>query len=367
MKTTPTSWTVRERVDVISPAPRDFWRAALLADPDALVSHTPEWIDVICAVDGWMDTSRLYMWPSGHHLVLPMVAKRIGNINVVEESLPQGWGFGGLVGAEITPEQVATVYEDLEKQRHIRLRVCPNPLQGGAWAYGIAQGRRGAIAIPCRAHAVDLGGGADAVWKRFSDNARRGIRKAEKQSLEVECDTTGRLLGVFEDLWLRSVQRWARQQRRPTWFVRLRGNRLNPRTRWQQIAERTAGGATIWVARHRGEAVAAIVVMQGPNDHYTRGAMHMELAGPTRANFMLHWLAIQDACRRRARWYQMGQSGWGNGQLARFKENFGAQPYDFPDLRLEAFPITRMSRLALSALKGPSEKLMSALSDLPRA
>lgn len=72
--------------------------------------------------------------------------------------------------------------------------------------------------------------------------------------------------------------------------------------------------------------------------------MHKELAGPTRANFLLHWLAIQDACQRGAGWYQMGQSGWG-GDLCRFKENFGARAYEFPELRLELFStITRMVR-----------------------
>ena len=37
----------------------NLWRAALSADPGALLSHTPEWIDMICAVDGWTDASRL--------------------------------------------------------------------------------------------------------------------------------------------------------------------------------------------------------------------------------------------------------------------------------------------------------------------
>jgi lipid II:glycine glycyltransferase (peptidoglycan interpeptide bridge formation enzyme) len=105
------------------------------------------------------------------------------------------------------------------------------------------------------------------------------------------------------------------------------------------------------VARHCGEPVAAIVVLRGPNDHYTRGAMRKELAGPTRANFLLHWLAIQDACQRGARWYQMGQSGWADDQVSRFKENFSAQPYEFPELRLEIFPITRLDQIARTVVK----------------
>ena len=79
--------------------------------------------------------------------------------------------------------------------------------------------------------------------------------------------------------------------------------------------------------------------------------MNKELAGPTRANFLLHWLAIEDACRRGARWYQMGQSGWGDDQVSRFKENFGAQAYEFPELLLETFPITRLVQVARGIVK----------------
>ena len=83
----------------------------------------------------------------GRHVVLPMVAKRIRNISIIEESLPQGWGFGGLVGAEVTPDEVATVCADLARQRVLRLRVCPNSLQGSAWIDGIANNLRGAVTM----------------------------------------------------------------------------------------------------------------------------------------------------------------------------------------------------------------------------
>jgi hypothetical protein len=339
-------------VEVFSPAPRDLWQKAISADSDALLSQTPGWLDTICAVDGWTDASRLYVWPSGRHLVLPMVGKRIGGIGAIEDSYPPGWGFGGLVGdAHVTPDEAAAVFADLTSRRVFLQHICPNCLQGDAWLQIIPRGERRTAVSFRNAHVVDLEGGTGAIWKRFSENARRGIRKAEKQGLEVECDTTGRLLGTFEELWLLSTQRWAAQLGEPVWLGRLRGRRLNPQNRWRQIAERTGGGVVIWLARHYGEPVAAIVILRGPNDHYTRGAMHKELAGPTRANFLLHWLAIQDAFRRGARWYQMGLSGVGGDQVTRFKENFGARGYAFPELRLERLPITYVKGIARATAK----------------
>jgi hypothetical protein len=338
---------MRSNVDVISPAPRDEWRDALAADRNALLSHTPEWLDTICAVGGFVDASRLYVWPSGRKLVLPMVGKQVGGFLVAEDSLPDGWGFGGLVGAEVGAPEVADVLADLATRKVLRQHVCPNCLQGDAWRTAVSAGG-GRVAIR-NAHAVDLDGGADAVWRRFSDNARRGIRKAEKQGLEVECDTTGRLLGTLDDLWQLSVRRWAAQRREPMWLGWLRGRRLNPQSRWQRMAERMPGGVAVWVARRQGEAVAATAILRGPNDHYTRGAMHKELAGPTRANFLLHWLAIEDACRRGARWYQMGQSGGAGDPVARFKENFGARVFAFPEWQRDLVPIGGVTALPRAA------------------
>jgi hypothetical protein len=350
-------------VDVVSPAPRDLWRKALAADPTALLSHTPEWLDTICAVDGWTDASRLYVWPSGRQLVLPMIGKRVGGLTVAEDSLPDGWGFGGLVGADIGATEVADVVADLAARKILRQHICPNCLQGEAWSKAVPA----AAATARNAHAVDLDGGIDAVWKRFSDNARRGIRKAEKQGLEVECDTTGRLLGVLEDLWQLSVRRWATQRQEPVWIGRLRGRRLNPQSRWTQMAERNPGGVAIWVARHQGEPVAATAILRGPNDHYTRGAMHKELAGPTRANFLLHWLAIQDACGRGARWYQMGQSGGDGDPVARFKENFGARAFVFPELQLDVLPIGRLRAAPRAAARWLIDVTRSRRGDAARS
>lgn len=338
-------------IDIVSPAPRDLWRQALAADPDALFSQTPEWLDVICAIDGWRDASRLYVWPNGRRLVLPMVAKGVGEVVAVEGSFPPGWDYGGLVGGAVTPDEAAAVCADLTARRLLRQHILPNPLQGNAWSQAIAQGAPGALAIPCRAHVVDLEGGAGAAWNRFSSDARRRIRKAEKQGLEVECDTTGRLLDVFDELWSASVRRWTARSGEPLWLARLRGRRAHPLSRWRQIAERTSGAVAIWVARYRGEPAAAMVVLRGPNDHDTRGAMDKELAGPTSANLLLEWFVIQDACRRGVRWLQMGRSGQAGSPIGRFKENFGARAYEFPEVLFERLPITRLVRAARAAVK----------------
>jgi hypothetical protein len=86
-------------------------------------------------------------------------------------------------------------------------------------------------------------------------------------------------------------------------------------------------------------------------EHDADIAMNKQIAGPTRANFLLHWLAIQDACSRAAQWYQMGQSGRDGCPVARFKENFGAKAYDFPEVQMETLPIAAAANSARAILR----------------
>ncbi len=201
--------------------------------------------------------------------------------------------------------------------------------------------RPAAVTIARRAHILDLAGGAEVVWKGFSDSRRRAVRKAERAAVEVECDTTGRLLPEFFDLYARSERRWAQQQHEPVWLARLRTRFRDTVGKWQQISRHLDGGCRQWVARHDGRAVASIIVLFGVNAHYTRGAMDKELAGPVRANDLLMWHAIQAACAIGAGSFHLGESG-SSASLSDYKERFGARAFDYPELRLERLPITRL-------------------------
>ena len=81
--------------------------------------------------------------------------------------------------------------------------------------------------------------------------------------------------------------------------------------------------------------------------------MDKAIAGPTRANDLLHRLAIEDACRHGCRYYHMGESG-ASASLARFKSGFGAEAHPYAEYYLERFPITALER----SLKGIVKRLM---------
>jgi len=200
------------------------------------------------------------------------------------------------------------------------------------------------MAIPRRAHVLDLGGGFDRVWReQFSKTARRMVRKAEQAGVVIECDTTGRLVPVFYDLHRRSVDRWAEQQREPKWLAHWRANQRDPLGKLEHIARYMGDACRVWVAWQGDHPVATSLVLLNGNADDMMGAMDKERSAPVQANYLLLRHTIEDACRRGCQWYHLGESGASQG-LATFKEHFGAEAYDYEEYRHERLPLSRLDR-----------------------
>lgn len=327
------------QMHVSSPADRGLWEDLLSKDCNSLVTQTPAWTDAICASDGYEDASRHYQLAGGRQIVLPMVRrKHVFGTMVTQASMPPSWGFGGLVSDHpVNSEEMSMIFADLAEQSPMLTWIRPNPLESNLWDAAMTEG---VVRIPRRAHVLGLEGGFDEVWStRFSSAARRNVRKAERAGLVVACDTSGKLVPVFHHLLRMSFDRWARQQHEPVFLSRWRGGRRDPLKKFQTIAEKLGDACRIWVAWINGKPAAAILVLQTQNAHYTRGAMNVELAGQTWANYLLHKLAIEDACNSGCSYYHMGESGTSEG-LSFFKSRFGAVPHEYAEYRLERLPIT---------------------------
>ncbi len=115
-------------VDVVSPAPRAAWQAALLEDPDVLPTQHPAWVDALCSTGRFTDASRLYRTPAGRRLVLPAARRAPGGPVGSVASMPTHWGFGGLIAeGGVRPADVRLVLADLAAQRVVRQSIRPNP------------------------------------------------------------------------------------------------------------------------------------------------------------------------------------------------------------------------------------------------
>jgi GNAT acetyltransferase-like protein len=332
----------------VGAAARPAWHEALAADGDALVSQTPAWIDAVCASTGYDDVTRAYETDDGRRLVLPLMRRAHVPVALAsEQSLPFGWGSGGLVATgRVSRADVAAVLADLARRPTLATHMRPSPAADGLWA-----GARG-VRIRRTAYALDLDAGFDELWAhRFTGKVRRYCRKAERLGLVVESDCGGRLIPVFDRLYRRSVDRWAQQQHEPLALARWRARRRDPVRKFEAVARHLGAACRVWVASRDGEPAASIIVLRhGSHATYWRGAMDKELVGPSGANELLHRLAIEDACAGGARWYHMGDTTPGS-PLARFKRGFGAGEQAYSGYRLERLPVTALEQGARRTVK----------------
>ena len=333
---------LRAGLRVVTPAPRDVWRELLAADPTATIQQTPEWIDAICSLDPCRDASRLYITDTGREFVLPLVSRtRLPDRARVVKSLPLPWGFGGLVAAGgTTSGDVEAVWRELAGLPIAYGWVRPYYQAAAAW--DAVAPPAGVVMYRRTTHVLDLDGGSGQVWaQRFKGSARTAVRKAERSGLEVECDTTGRLASLYHELFVRWTARQAAEKGLPQAVQRWRAERLEPPNKYALLAQMLGGACRIWVARLDGRPAAAVILLvYGQHALYWRGYSDKTLAGPSCANNLLQWLAIQDACRAGCRWYNMGSSG-GVASLVNFKSQHGAAPYEYPDYLIGWPPLVR--------------------------
>jgi lipid II:glycine glycyltransferase (peptidoglycan interpeptide bridge formation enzyme) len=107
----------------------------------------------------------------------------------------------------------------------------------------------------------------------------------------------------------------------------------------------------VWSVLRDGVPVAVNVVLTGAN-HAVGWMCAMDttgLARETLATYLLHSLAIRDACEHGIRWFHMGESDAGSGP-EHFKRYFGAVPVSYAALRFERLPLSRAEHAARTAL-----------------
>jgi hypothetical protein len=335
-----------------NPATADAWEDVLASTPDALPSQTPVWMQCLCAVDGYVDASLLYETTDGRRLILPLARRRmLGPALATRAALPIGWGPGGLLseGGSVRHEDVRMVAADLARRPALRIQLRPDPATAGVWEAGMpAYARRTAR----MAQTVSLDGGFGIVWQhRFKRDTRTRVRRAERAGVVVERDDTGRLVPVFQHLYAKSMERWARQAGEPQGMARWRAGRREPPHKLPTVAAMLGTDCRLYVASLDGRPVAAIVVLLRPTTMtYWRGAMDEELAGRSYANYLLHRTAIEDAAQSGCTAYCMGESAPGS-PLALFKSRFGAVEQHYFSYSIERLPVTEVAHLPRGAAR----------------
>jgi hypothetical protein len=317
------------------------WASVLRSDRDAVVTQSLAWRDAMLAGGRYQDVSVLYEFPSNRRVLLPLARpRRVPSWATVTASWPSGWSIGGplIEGGRITPAEAASVLADQASRRTLATEIRLRHDAHDSWLSENSQFR--ARENRLQSFLLDLDGGFATIWqKRFRGTMRTAVRKAERCGLEIEVDRSGRLLPEFFRLYEISIQRWATTQHEPVWLTRWRTTRVTQPGVLESVARHFGTDCAVWMARSNGEPVAAIIVLSsGSYAKQWRGAMNKQLSAPLRANELLQRRAVEDACERGYRFYDMGTARPGSA-LASFKEKVGAAPHAHYVLRAERLPV----------------------------
>ncbi len=328
---------------VVSPVPRSTWEAVLAGDPGATALQTPEYFAAVLAGTGGRDASRLYVLPDGRRLVLPLVQQRSVPGLTRLADYPGGFGHGSLLATGgLRDTDVRTVVDDLRGSA-VSVRLGGGHHTAEQWSAGIGDG---VTAEPRRVDVIDLSPGWDEVFGHgFSRSARYNVRKAERNGVEVEVDTTGRLIPVFYELYLSWVERWLPRSGMPASVARYSALRQEPRRKFEAVAAELGSKCRVFVAWHQGRPVAScITLVHGQHAIGWRSYSIKELAGPFCANNLVQARALANASESGCQFFDLGQSGE-TASLLSYKRSLGATARAVVDLRIESPGVALVRRV----------------------
>ena len=330
--------------EVVSPAPRDIWRGVLRDDPGATAQQTPEYFDAVVTATGGTDASRFYQLRDGRQLVLPLVRQwsRIGLH--VDAAYAVGYGYGGLLATGgLLADDVAAVVQNL-RGHSLSVRI------GGAhhtreqWSAGLSPG---VIADQRHVHVIEVApehANDPQAFRaaQFCAKIQQKLRRAVRLGVEVEKDTSGRLVPVFYDIYRAWAERRIPRSGLPAPVARRLALWREPYRKFATVAEATGKACRVFVAWHQGRPVAAsILLVHGQHAIGWRSYSIPELAAPVSANLLTQVTGIEDAVRSGCHYIDLGQSG-DVASLEHYKDSLGASARSVVDLRIEPAGLARL-------------------------
>lgn len=327
-------------IEITSPVPRDVWQTVLGSDPGATALQTSAYFEAVLTATGGRDVSRLYTLDDGRQLVLPLVRQRSVPGLRINAAFPGGYGHGGMLATGgLRADDVRTVVADLRGQA-LTTRIGGGHHTSAQWSAGRMPG---VVEELRRVEVVDLAVGFDVLRdNHFARTVRQKLRKAERAGVEIELDTTGRLVPVFHQIYRGWVDRSVSAAGLPPRVARWSALRQEPLKKFETVAAMTGTACRVLVAWHQGQPVAsAITLVHGQHAIGWRSYSIKELAAPVSANIFTQVAALADACHSGCRYFDLGQSG-GVASLQQYKHSLGASPRSVVDLRVEPASFTKL-------------------------
>jgi hypothetical protein len=295
-------------VDVTAAADAASWDRVARAALGSTIYHTRAWAQACAdALPASTAVARLYRFDDGDEVLVPGVVTRVlgGSGRCFRSSPP--FDYGGPVSAQrLDSEKVASIAQDLRSAGYASVDVYESP-------YAISPALDGFSVTPQWTHSIPLDGGFDHVWmSRFSKNARRFARHAEKSGVVIREATERSDVGELYRLYLLSAERWGEKL---TW--------LRPRELCEAAFDMGPDRARLWLAEHEGEVVAASMDYLHSSMCFAGWRAFDDSYSALKVNYALLANSVRHAAERGCEYYDLGASSGLEG-VEEFKQRCGA-------------------------------------------
>ncbi|MBN2354932.1 GNAT family N-acetyltransferase [candidate division KSB1 bacterium] len=278
----------------------------------------PEWIEHQVAIMDWRwsDASRLYRFPDGTEIFLPLLQKRVGAIPLFKVYFSTFYSYGGLLCAgAIERRHLEAILKDIQPLNVSRLTIFPSPESDAAH---IGLQKFGFKAHETFTHGLNIGKPFEEIWQQdISSKNRNMIRKAEKNNLHVRISdekTIEPFVDIYYRMYLDTAQRWD-------------DTRLMRVETFASIFAHLREHAQIYLCYQDEQPLSGVIILFGKrNIFYYASAGFSQYRDLAPNNFLLKEI-IRLNCQKYS-FFNMGASV-GLPNVQKFKESFGAQKIDF--------------------------------------
>lgn len=307
------------------------WRSFLNGAENVYFSHTPEWAKIIEETFGYRVATRVYHTSEGDILVPMMESRRFGFS--VYQSVPYGYG-GIFSSSDISDNLLLNVVRGVVGGRHLLLDIALPP-DAALQAEGDPCIRK----TPSEwnyTHILHLDGPESAVEEKYNRHARRAIRVAERNHVEI----------VQKDSLAQFHQHYALYEKR----TREWGYRQPPfpRVFYELLHRYGRPYVQVRLAEMHGTVIGGLVTFEYADTVFTwSNASPSEFRSFCPIHLLLHD-ALRSAHEKGYSFVNFGGSGNLLG-VKKFKESFGATRIDLETYRIAS----RLASLARAGREPP--------------
>ncbi len=291
-------------LQIVNPNEIQDWDSRILKFTDYSFFHSSEWAELINRTYKYSFKYYIYPHNGEYSVMLPMMIVKSILTGKRAVSLPFSDYCEPLVAKDINFKDV---FDEIIKDS-INNKLDYLEIRGGAEFFDDIE-----PSTYDYNHTLNLTPGEESLFKRFSSNTKRNIKKAVRENVKVEISNSSAAMEEFYKMNCITRQKHGLPPQPKKFFDNF----------YELILKKNLG--FISLGKHNGKYVAgAVYLLIGYKAIYKYGASYMEYQN-LRANNLVMWEAIKNCVSKGYKSFYFGRTEPDNEGLRRFKLGWGTE------------------------------------------